>query len=81
MGTLGQVVKASPVIGFFFWAHLSQSPCCASSIQPQYDGSSSFLLFDDESNEEEEEELMDDDMEEDDDSEISGYWRSASFAI
>lgn len=72
MGGLGQLGKASPGVKFISWAHLSQSPCCASSLQPQYDGSSSFLLFDDGSDGEEEEELMDEDEEEEDDSEISG---------
>ena len=52
---------------------MSQSPCCVSFAQPQYDGSRSFLLFDDESDGEEEEELMDKDEEEEEDSEISGW--------
>lgn len=66
------VWEASPGVGFILQSQLSQSLCSASTVQPQYDGSSSFLLFDDESDGEEEEELMDEDEEEEDDSEISG---------
>lgn len=71
----GPCSEGIPVLRLIPWAQLSQGSCCASFIQPQYDGSSSFLLFDDESDGEEEEELMDEDAEEEDDSEISGYGR------
>lgn len=70
-------------MAFISQAQLSQSPCRASSVQPQYDGSASFLLFD-ESDEDDEEELMDKDEEEEEDSEISGcgglpFWSEGSW--
>ena len=75
--------KGSPGLAFVSQAQLSSGPCCASSVQPQYDGSASFLLFD-ESDGEEEEELMDKDEEEEEDSEISGcgglpFWSEESW--
>ena len=71
-GGLGQLGTARAGMRSLSWAQLSQSPCCASPFQPQYNGSSTFLLFDDERGGEEEEELTEEDEEEEDDSEISG---------